>query len=143
MKLQLSLIPHGTFYRVLPALMPYLEESAVRSRGRVVVDDLIRIIVSGEMQLWVVYEEETNQIYGHFMTEVRKYPQTQLLVIQYAAMEPNHMAQIEDQMQEYASRFAKEMGCAGIEFIGRPGWKKHASKYGYEAQSVTYQKFFE
>ena len=143
MKLTISLIPHGVIYKVLPALMPYLEESATRSRGRVVVDDLIRTIVSKEMQLWVVHEEGGSHVYGHFMTEVRKYPQAQLLVIQHAAMEPNHMAQIEDQMQEYASKFAKEMGCAGIEFVGRPGWKKHATKYGYQAQRVSYQKFFE
>jgi small subunit ribosomal protein S5 len=31
---------------------------------------------------------------------------------------------------------------AGIELMGRPGWGKHVKKYGYEVQSVMYQKFF-
>jgi hypothetical protein len=66
-----------------------------------------------------------------------------MLVIQYAAMLPNKMAQIEPLMQEYAKTYAVDAGCKGIEFVGRPGWKKHAEKYGYTAQSVTYQRFFE
>jgi hypothetical protein len=46
-------------------------------------------------------------------------------------------------MQSYAEDYAVRAGCKGIEFVGRPGWKKHAEKYGYTAQSVTYQRFFE
>lgn len=143
MKLALGLMPYGVLHKVIPALLPYLEESANRSRGRVSVDDLIKFMITGQMQLWLVYEESSNIVYGHFMTEVKDYPQFKMLVIQYAAMEPNHMAQVEDQMQEYAAKYAKETGCSGIEFVGRPGWKKHAEKYRYAIQSVTYQKFFD
>jgi hypothetical protein len=143
MKLALGLMPYGVLHKVIPALLPYLEESATRSRGRASVDDLIRFIMTGQMQLWVVYEEGSNQVYGHFITEVKDYPQFKMLVIQYAAMEPNHMEQVEDQMQEYAGKYARKMGCVGIEFVGRPGWKKHAEKYGYAVQSVSYQKFFD
>jgi hypothetical protein len=53
------------------------------------------------------------------------------------------MELVEDEMQDKAAQFAKSVGCAGIEFVGRPGWRKTANKYGYEVQSVMYQKFFE
>lgn len=143
MKLNISFIPYGNIASTIPAIMPYLQESAERSRGRATVDDILRFLFTGEMQLWVVYDEEKSEAHGHFITEVKQYPQMKLLVIQYAAMLPNHMRQIEDMMQAYAEDYAKHVGCKGIEFVGRPGWKKHAEKYGYTAKSVTYQRFFE
>jgi len=142
MKLNISLIPHGALARTVNAIMPYIEESAERSKGRSSADDILKFLFTGQMSLWVVYDEETNEAHGHFITEVKQYPQFSMLVIQYAAMLPNYMEQIEDLMQEYAQDYAVRAGCSGIEFVGRPGWKKHATKYGYQAQSVTYQKFF-
>lgn len=143
MKLDIALIPYGAIAGTIPAIMPYLVESAKRSRGRASVDDILRFLFAGEMQLWVVFDDETKQAHGHFITEVKQYPQFKMLVIQYAAMIPNYMAEIEALMQEYAESYALGAGCKGIEFVGRPGWKKHAEKYGYTAQSVTYQRFFE
>ena len=143
MKLNISLIPYGALARTVVAIMPYIEESAKRSRGRSSVDDILKFLFTGQMALWVVYDEDSREAHGHFITEVKQYPQFSMLVIQYAAMLPNHMEQIEDLMHEYAKDYAVRAGCAGIEFVGRPGWKKHATKYGYQAQSVTYQKFFD
>ena len=143
MRLDIALIPYGRIAGVIPAILPYLMESAERSRGRAAVDDILRFLFSGEMQLWVVFDADTQQAHGHFITEVKQYPQCKMLVIQYAAMTPNYMVEIEDLMQRYAEEYAKQAGCRGIEFIGRPGWKKHAEHYGYKAQSVMYQRFFE
>ena len=143
MKLEIAFIQYGSIAGTIPAILPYLAESAKRSRGRVSVDDILRFLFSGEMQLWVVFDSDTQEAHGHFITEVKQYPQCKMLVIQYAAMTPNHMVEIEDLMQQYAKDYAVRAGCNGIEFIGRPGWKKHAEHYGYTAQSVMYQRFFE
>lgn len=142
MKLEISLVPIGTIAPVIPSILGYLKESELWTRGRSTVDDLLRFIINGQMQLWVVFDSETKQVYGHLMTEVKQYPQCKMLVVQNCAIEPHHMVHIEDKMQELAEKFAKDSGCSGIEFVGRPGWGKHMKKYGYEAQSVTYQRFF-
>lgn len=143
MKLNISLVPYGAIAKTVMVVMPYIEESAIRSRGRSSVDDILKFLFTGQMALWVVFDEETQEAHGHFITEIKQYPQFSMLVIQYAAMMPNHMVEIEDLMQEYAEKYAKNVGCLGIEFVGRPGWKKHATKYGYQSQSVMYQKFFD
>lgn len=142
MNLEISLIPPGSVYTTLPGLMPYLEESASRSQGRSTVDDILRFVLNGQMQLWVVFSPEDSKIYGHVITEVKQYPSKTLLVIQYCAGEPNHMQYCEDKMYDLLERFARDAKCAGIELIGRFGWTKHVKKYGYEPQSVMYQKFF-
>lgn len=139
--MDIAFIPHGKVAGVIPALLPYLQESENWTRGRATVDDILRFIMTGQMHLWVAHED--GKIYGHVVTEVKEYPRCKMLTIQYCAMEPGTLDKVNDKMQEIAMHVAKESGCAGIEFVGRPGWRKTASKYGYSVQSVMYQKFFE
>jgi len=135
-----SLVPPGMVSSVIPALLPYLAESEKWSKGRASVDDILRFVLNQQMQLWVVHEENT--IYGHVVTEIKEYPRCKMLVVQYCAGEPDHMQYVDDEIFDLLDRFAKDTGCSGIEFVGRPGWRKQAEKYGFEVRSVMYQKFF-
>lgn len=139
--MNISLVPIGQVAGVMPSLFPFLAESVKWSRGRVVVDDILRFVLNGQMQLWAVHEGD--KAYGHIVTEIKQYPQCKMLTIQYCAMEPGTLESVEDEMQKTAQQFAKDAGCVGIEFVGRPGWGKTGEKYGYAVQSVVYQKFFE
>ena len=139
--MELALIPPGQVALVIPALLPFLQESQRASRGRATVDDILRFVLNGQMQLWAVHT--AGNVRGHVITEIKQYPQCKLLTVQYTAMKPGTLAEIEDTLQETAERFARDAGCAGSEFVGRPGWAKPADKYGYAVQSVVYQKFFE
>jgi hypothetical protein len=125
---------------VIPALLPYLRKSEKWTRGRATVDDILRFVLNGQMQLWIVHEENT--IYGHVVTEIKEYPRCKMLTVQYCAGEPNHMQYVDDEIFDLLDRFAKDAGCTGVEFVGRPGWRKQADKYGFEVRSVMYQKFF-
>ena len=142
MNLELSLVPIGHVSKALPNLLGYFAESEKRSGGRSSIDDLLRFILTEKMQLWVVFSPEEQNVYGHVITEVKQYPQYKMLVIQYCCIEPHHMQYVEDKMQSVAESFAKDMGCKGVEFVGRPGWDKKLDKYGYSAKSVIYERFF-
>lgn len=135
-----SLVPPGMVSNVIPALLPYLKESEKWAKGRATVDDILRFVFTGQMQLWIGHEENT--IYGHVITEIKEYPQCKMLVVQYCAGEPNHMQYVDDEIFDLLDRFAKDTGCSGVEFVGRPGWRKQAEKYEFEVRSVMYQKFF-
>lgn len=139
--MDISLIPIGQVAGVLPAILPFLKESEDWTRGRATVDDLLRFVLNGQMHLWVVHEGRG--VAGHVITEIKQYPQCKMLAIQYCAMKPGTLDEINEKMQDVATRFAKDAGCAGIEFVGRPGWRDTAKTYGYTVQSVMYQKFFE
>lgn len=134
------LVPPGMVSNVIPALLPYLEKSEEWTRGRAKTDDILRFVLNGQMQLWVVHENNT--AYGYLVTEVKDYPQCKMLVVQYCAGEPHHMQYVDDEIFDLLDRFAKDAGCAGVEFVGRPGWRKQADKHGFEVRSVVYQKFF-
>ncbi len=139
--MKIALVPVSQLMSVVPALMPYLEESAEWTRGRAIVEDIVRFLLNGQMHLWAVHKDGV--VYGHVIAEVKPYPQCKMLTVQYCAGEPNHMQYVEDEMFAVLEEAAKSAGCAGIEFVGRPGWRKAATSHGFEVQSVMYQKFFE
>jgi len=138
--MEIALVPVGHVSRFIPALMPYLELSEKWSNGRALVDDILQFVFSGQMQLWIGYDEK--KVYGHYITEVKTYPRCKMLCVQYCAGETGIMEQLEEKGFDVLERFAQDAGCAGVEFIGRPGWRKSTKAHGFEVQDVVYQKFF-
>lgn len=138
--MKISPVPYGSVAGLVPALLPYLQKSERWSDGRSNMDDILRLALMGHLQLWVVHQEQT--VYGFFGLEVKQYPQCRMLVVQYCAMETGTLAEVQESMMAIADDIAQKSGCAGVEFIGRPGWKKVADANGYTVQSVMYQKFF-
>jgi ABC-type molybdate transport system substrate-binding protein len=143
MKLDISLVPYGKISYLIPSLLKYLQESESWTKGRASVDDIIRFVLTGQMQLWVVFDPENSAaVHGYVMTEIKQYPKTSMFIIQYCAMDPNHMKYVDDIMHTTADKFARDMGCSGIEFYGRPGWEPHVKKHGYTVKTVVYEKHF-
>jgi len=136
----IALIPPGHVVPVLPAVAPFLQIAADTTEGRRTADDVLRPVLDGSMNLWVAHDD--GDVHGMFTTEVRQYATLRMLVVQYCAMRPGTLVEVEDEMQEVASRFARDAGCAGIEFVGRPGWRQTSKKYGYDVYSVAYHKMF-
>ena len=142
MNLEVSFVPEPMLSDVLTGLYEYFQKSEKWTRGRAEVSDIFSFLMSGRMQLWLVYDTDSLQGYGYTITEVKEYPQCKMLVVQYCAGEPNHMQHVEDRMHEVLEQFAKTADCAGIEFFGRPGWGAHVKKRGYTIQTVVYEKYF-
>lgn len=144
MKLDISLVPYGQISYVVPSLIKHFQESEGWTKGRASVDDIVRFALTGQMQLWAVYDPENDgAIHGYVMTEIKQYPRSKMFIIQYCAMNPNHMRYVEDKMHETADHFARDAGCAGIEFYGRPGWEPHVKKRGYSVKTVVFEKHFD
>lgn len=144
MKFDITLVPYGQITYLVPSLIKYFKESESWTKGRASVDDIVRFALTGQMQLWVVFDPKNNDaIHGYVMTEIKQYPQTKMLIIQYCAMNPNHMKYVDDIMHNTADKFAKDAGCTGIEFYGRPGWEPHVKKRNYTVKTVIYEKHFD
>lgn len=142
MKFDISLVPYGQISYVVPTLLKYFEKSEGWTKGRAAVDDILRFVLIGQMQLWVVFNPEDNSLHGYVITEIKEYPKAKMFVIQYCAMEPHEMQYVDEAMHKMADKFARDMKCAGIEFYGRPGWEPHVKKHGYTTRSVVFEKYF-
>lgn len=143
MNYHLSYIPRGVLTEVVAQILPYLPKSEDWSLGRSQVDDIVAYLYSGQMHLIGVYDIDTQRMHGYAICEVKQYPQFKMLIMQYTAGEPGVMVHVEDRMHKFVEDLAKAFGCKGIEFVGRPGWKKTMLKHGYSADTIVYEKFFE
>jgi hypothetical protein len=139
----LSYIPRGIITEVVAQILPYLPKSEEWSIGRSQVDDIVGFLYSGQMHLIGVYDNDSQRMHGYVICEIKKYPQFKMLVMQYTAGEPGVMAHVEDKMHMFVEDLAKAFDCKGVEFVGRPGWKKTMLKHGYSANTIVYEKFFE
>ena len=143
MNYHLSYIPRGILTEVVAQILPYLPKSEEWSIGRSQVDDIVAYLYSGQMHLIGVYDNDSQKMHGYAICEVKQYPQFKMLIMQYTAGEPGVMVHIEDRMHKFVEDLAKAFGCKGVEFVGRPGWKKTMLKHGYSADTIVYEKFFE
>lgn len=141
MPLAVSLIPFGYLHKVLPPLSQQLQKSEFWTNGRAEVDDIIRFLYNGQMQLWIAHEG-SDELLGYIISEIKEYPRCKMLVMQYCAGDFGSLESVGDLMFETLERYAKDAGCAGIEFFGRPGWTPHAKKHGCTVQTVVYEKYF-
>jgi|TARA_R110000787_G_scaffold146732_2_gene260437 hypothetical protein len=99
---------------------PMLAKAAVHSEGELEPEDFLEPLSTGEMQLWVAYEDN-DRINAAMVTQFIQYPQKKILRIISLAGEDfkkikNFQAMIEG--------FAIKHGCTAIELWGRKGWKK-------------------
>jgi hypothetical protein len=142
MSYEFSLVPFGQISYVVPALLANLEKSQFWTKGRANVDDIVRFILTGQMNLWVLFDTESSMVEGHVITEIKEYPQCKMLVVQYCAAEPHLLDQVGDKVFGILEQFGEACGCKGIEFFGRPGWGPHVKQRGYVTRTVVYEKHF-
>lgn len=142
MSARVYIVGHGDVVSVIPALLPWLQKMAAWTRGRRTVDDIVTRVLKLESNLWVTLDEHGAPT-GALVTKIEAYPRMRMLQVLHCAGKPGHMEEVADEVYGALDAFAKFNHCAGVEFIGRPGWEPHVKKRGFEVRSVTYQKFFE
>lgn len=135
-------VPYGQISYILPGLVHNLQKSELWTRGRASIDDIVKFLYTEYMQLWVVHNPEQEQMYGYVITEIKQYPRTKMLVFQYSAGDYGVLENSGDVVFETLETFAKAENCVGIEFFGRPGWKRHAKKHGCHVNTVVFEKYF-
>lgn len=143
MSLEISAVPVNYVHKVVGGLAEKFEIAAQRSTGRCTAADILRLIMTGAYQLWVVFDKDTRAMHGFFVTELRDYPQQRIFVVQHVVIDSHKFSEVEDRMAVLFTQYAKDMNSAGIEFVGRAGWKKTAAKLGFTARAVVYEKMFD
>lgn len=138
---RIFIVRQGDLKDHLPAIEPWLVRMAKDTQGRRTPEDIIQRMLRGECQLWVTLDAD-GKPNGAVITSIEQYPQMRMLNILHAAGEKNRWKDIEDDLYAAYDEFAKANGCVGVEFGGRPGWKKYAEPRGFKLKSVMYEKRF-
>lgn len=133
--IEVSLIPSQYVDSCWGKIEQFIDKAAEYTYGRYTTGNIYDMIKDGDYQLWVAMNDK--EFKGAVVTNIITYPQRRLLGMQFCGGE--ELDSWKDPMLDLLKRFAKDVGCEGIESTGRPGWAKVFKNDGYKATWVTYE----
>lgn len=83
-------------------------------------DDILEGIMKDELQLWIAYEDEKEEVIGAVVTQIMIYPRGKLVNV--FLLGGNNIKMWKDKMAEKIEKFAREEGALYLQAIGRRGW---------------------
>ena len=117
-----------------------IANALTRSNGYALSDHIKKWIKDQKMQLWILWDPETeqqNKYYGVVVTEVIQRPlqrclNIKIMIGRHREKWQHLIKQIED--------FAWQQNCDLLELVARPGWKKVLKPFGYTESHVLLEK---
>ncbi len=133
--IEVSLVPTEYVDSCWGKIENFIAKAAEYTYGRFSTSNIYDMVKEGDYQLWIAFDEARFQ--GAVVTNVVTYPQRKLLCMQFCGGED--LKDWKDPMLAILRRFAKDIGCDGIESTARPGWAKIFQNDGYAANWVTFE----
>lgn len=113
----------------LKDVQSYIEDALRYSDDKYNLDDVVKMIKSHTLILWVVYNDVERRAIGCLLTEILQHPRCNALsVFLLGGHDFDRIVQTLGQLKEYAVG----IGCKSIEFYGREGWEKVLKPYNFE-----------
>jgi hypothetical protein len=133
--IEVSLVPTQLIDTCWDQIKPFMEKAAKYTYGRYTSDDIYDSVVEHDHHLWVAFDK--TGIKGAVVTNIIVYPKRKLLAMAFCGGQD--LKEWKDPMLNLLQRFAKDMGCDGIESTARAGWAKIFSNDGYKQHWVTFE----
>lgn len=133
--IEVSLVPPQYVDSCWGKIENFITKAAEYTYGRFTTSNIYDMVKEGDYQLWIAFDED--KFKGAVVTNIVTYPQRKLLCMQFCGGE--ELKDWKDPMLSILRRFAKDLGCDGIESTARPGWAKIFQNDGYAANWVTFE----
>ena len=105
-------------------VLPWIEASCRRNRGKYDAGDILDGLFSGEDQLWI-WRSPTAFAVG--ITRISNYPKCKVCAVRIVT--GTNSAEWREQTLHAIEDWARQNGCASMELITRKGWARHLKEY--------------
>lgn len=133
--IEVSLVPTQFIDTCWAQIEPFMEKAAKYTHGRYTSDDIYDSVVEHDYQLWVAFDKKG--IKGAVVTNMVIYPKRKLLCMSFCG--GHDLKEWKTPMLSLLQKYAKDMGCDGIEATARAGWAKIFTNDGYKQHWVTFE----
>ena len=133
--MEVSMVPPQLVNTCWKQIEPFMAKAAKYTYGRFTSDDIYDSVMEHDYQLWVAFDE--TGIKGAVVTNVMVYPKRKLLCMSFCG--GYDLKEWKEPMLSLLQRYAKDMGCDGIEATARAGWAKIFLNDGYKQHWVTFE----
>jgi len=115
-----------------PYVGPLLNKAIDRTIGEINLEDVKDWLKEERQQLWVIVDEQEQEIIGAFTTEIYIYPNQKHLRGHLWGTKKNTLKKWMDSWSEPVEKFCKENNISHIETAGRDGWTRALQSKGYK-----------
>jgi len=133
--MEVSMVPPQLINTCWKQVEPFMDKAAKYTYGRFTSDDIYDSVMEHDYQLWVAFDSSV--IKGAVVTNVMVYPKRKLLCMSFCG--GYDLKEWKEPMLSLLQRYAKDMGCDGIEATARAGWAKIFQSDGYKQNWVTFE----
>lgn len=140
MNLNVSLVPNGHVHNVYPYLIEYIHKAVEWALGRMDADDISATLFRKDVQTWVVFDTDTNEVHGFLTSEIRIYPQSKHFCVLNCGGRDGSLEACVHTVFDLFDKYAIDNGCDGMEIIGRPAWSRFIKEHGYTKPYMQYFK---
>lgn len=136
-ELEVSLVPVFAIETEWPRVEKMLEVATSMSAGRYDIGHLKEKLLTGEFQLWVIFDKRF-EIVAAITSTFTVYPKCKFLSGQFLG--GDRLADWKDKFCRIFHNWGRDNGCKAVELTGRAGWSKVLEPNGYREIYRTYQK---
>lgn len=133
--MSVALIPPDHVRNIWPEVTGMITEAIAYASGRYLPKDIYRETTSGELQLWVVFDDGAK---GIAITRVCDYPSRRTLAIDFLG--GREFVTWVDEMEETLVSYAKDLGCSGLESYSRKGMVRLLEKRKWKSKVALVER---
>lgn len=115
--------PDAAFERLSPKLQASLDYALPTHT----IEDVQRLIEEGKMHFWPIDDSV-------LITELVTFPQMKILNVFIGGGEANELERALPSLR----RWAKQLGCSHVAFLGREGWRARLRRLGWTDHKMSY-----
>ena len=127
MTCNLILVPQDKATEMWPAVLPLVAQMVQRSGGEITTDGALAAVTAGELQLWLIWDDETRRTVAGALTSIGVTGSGMRLCTVYGLV-GEHRQQWLHLLEEF-ERWAILKGCHKVKVIARKGWAKELPDY--------------
>jgi hypothetical protein len=136
-EMKASYVPVEHVDTVWPLITEYMQGAADYTYGRFNVEDIRVALHNQPQQLWIAYDDASEEIYGAVVTQILTYPRMSTLVMHFTG--GKELPKWKAPMLELLQKYAKDSGASVIESYGREGWAKVFKNDGFVSRFMFYE----
>lgn len=112
----------------------WLRRAVKVAKGTWQVEDIKKSIEDGHVVLWMVLEEDTLTPVACFTTRIAQMPRARGLAIDWVG--GRRMSEWLPDLSNLLDNYARDNDCSYIEGMGRKGWSRALTMFGYKTEMV-------
>jgi hypothetical protein len=137
---KVTLVPTEHIDGVWNQAASLLKPAVIKSGGRWTMQDLYLGLVTGQLDLWIIYQEG-GEIKASGVTMLKSYPnKTMIEVVFLGGINMSDWLEI---VMDTLKSYAKALECDGVETVGRHGLSKAMKSHGFQKPYALYDFYFE